>query len=142
MCHRNGCTSFFNAYFIESLSSDREEKSCYEDGSCHGNAGEERTHHDELGRKVFAVLEFDSVQDGIDGGWNGRHDQNRLIDGLRKFDAEEAPYVNQDVRGNRSKDQADAASEPCVDIPEGDLAPVDLHAKGNHDDGCNHSTLF
>ena len=116
-------------------SSDREQdtRQVYDAG--HGDAGEEGTHHDELGREVFAVVKFDGIEDGVYGGGDRRHDEDGLIDDRREMDADEGADLDHKVTADGADDEADEAADPGIEVAKGNGASVDLHAEGDHDDG-------
>ncbi len=116
-------------------SSDREEdtRQVYDAG--HGDAGEKGTHHDQLGRKVFAVVKFDGIEDGVYGGGDRRHDEDGLIDDRREMDTDEGADLDHKVTADGADDEADEAADPGIEVAKGNGASVDLHAEGDHDDG-------
>ena len=116
-------------------SSDREEDAGEVYDAGHGDAGEEGTHHDELGREVFAVVKFDGIEDGVHGGGDRRHDEDGLIDDRREMDTDEGADLNHEVAADGADDEADEAADPGIEVAEGKGASVDLHAEGYHDDG-------
>ena len=104
-------------------------------GAGHGNAGKKGAHHDQFRGKIFAVVEFYGIENGIHRRRNGSHDEDGLAHHRREGDSHEFPDINQKKCHHRRHHQADEASQPGVHIAEGDFAPVNLHAQGNHDDG-------
>lgn len=116
-------------------SSDREEDAGEVYDAGHGDAGEEGTHHDQLGREVFAVVKFDGIEDGVYGGGDRRHDEDGLIDDRRKMDTDEGADLDHKVAADGADDEADEAADPGIEIAEGKGASVDLDAEGKHDDG-------
>ena len=114
---------------------DREQDTGQVDGGGHGNAGQECAHHHQFRGKVFAVMEFHGVKHGIHCRRNGGHDEDGLAHCRVKGNAHEAPCVDEAECHQRPHDKAHEAAQPGIHITEGNPAPVNLHAQGNHDDG-------
>lgn len=79
-------------------------------------------------------MEFHGIEDGIDGGRDGAHDENGLGNGGFKDNAKESPYPDEEVGHDRSADETEGTAQPGIGIGEGQFAPMNLHAQSHHDD--------
>ena len=81
------------------------------------------------------ILEFDGVEDGIDGGRDGAHDEEGLSGDGGEAAAEGIPEEDERAADDGAADETDEDAEPGFLVGEGNFAAVDLHAKRHHDDG-------
>ena len=114
---------------------DREQDTCQVDDAGHGDAGEEGAHHDELGCKVFKIVKFDGVEDGIDGAGDRGHDEDGLLQDRGQVKSCEVRDQKEKVGQKRSDDESNRAADPGIDVSKDDGTPMDLDAEGKHDDG-------
>lgn len=112
----------------------RKENTGQVNGTGHGNAGKEGTHHHQFCGKVFAVVEFHGVKYGIHCRRNRGHNEYGLTHGRCKGYTHDAPGLNQQERQHRRHHQTDKAAQPGIHITEGNLTSMNLHAQGDHDD--------
>lgn len=105
------------------------------DDKCHGDGAGEGAHHDEFGRKVDVILEFDGVEDGIDGRRDGAHDEEGLGGDGGEAGAEGVPEEDEGAADDRASDKANEDADPSVLIGKGNFAAADLHTKRHHDNG-------
>ena len=111
----------------------REQYSCKINGTCHGDAGKEGGHHDNLRGQIFIIVKFYGVKDGIDCRGSGSDDENRLRSDGRKRMARKSPDLNQKPCAGRPHDEADKTGKPCIGIAERNLRLMNLYAQCHHD---------
>lgn len=80
-------------------------------------------------------MEFDGVEDGIDGRGDRAHDEDGLADDGGKSAAERIPECEEREGECGASDEADENGEPGFSVGKGNFAAINLHAKCHHDDG-------